>query len=100
MAYSRLYLFLLRRWWAAFILLGLSFVLGGLLTLNLLYTLSANFEFLRMYGVEAVREGGLKQFIEIVVTGYIAAACYVVFKVCEKALVERLSIVKKKGTES
>ena len=100
MVYSRLYLFLLHRWWAAFILLGVSFVLGGLLTLNLLYTLSANFEFLRMYGVEAVREGGLKQFIEIVVTGYIAAACYVVFKVCEKVLVERLSIDKKKGNES
>ena len=96
MAYSRFYAFLLQRWWLAFILLGLSFALGGLLTLNLLYTLSANFEFLSAYGFDAVREGGLRQFVEVLVSGYVAAACYVVFKVCEKVLVERVSIDKKK----
>jgi hypothetical protein len=98
--YSRVYAFLLRRWWVAFILLGVSFAVGGLLTLNLLYTLSANFEFLRMYGADAVRDGGLRQLVEMVVMGYVAAACYVVFKVCEKVLVERLSIDKKKDGKS
>ena len=97
-AYSRVYVFLLRRWWVAFILLGVSFVLGGLVTLNLLHVLSANFEFLAMYGAEAVREGGLRQLIEIVVSGYFAAACYVVFKLCEKVLVERL--IMNKGSDS
>jgi hypothetical protein len=97
-AYSRIYLFLLRRWWAAFILLGISFVLGGLLTLNLLHTLIANFEFLSMYGVEAVRDGGLWQLVQIVVSGYLAAAFYVVFKLCEKVLVERLTM--NKGSDS
>ena len=86
--YSRVYTFLLRHWWLTFVLLGISFVLGGLLTLNLLHTLSANFEFLSMYGVEAVRDGGLLQLVEIVASGYFAAACYVVFKLCEKVLVE------------
>jgi hypothetical protein len=95
MAYSRLYAFLLRHWWLAFIVLGLSFVLGGLLTLNLLHTLSANFEFLSSYGIDAVREGGLRQLIEVAVSGYFAAACYVVFKLCEKVLVERLSANKR-----
>jgi len=98
MAYSRLYQFLLRRWWVTFILLGVSFVLGGLLTLNLLHTLSANFEFLSMYGVEAVREGGLLQLLQIVLSGYFAAGCYVVFKLCEKVLVERL--IMNKGSDS
>ena len=99
-AYSRLFTFLLRRWWLAFILLGLSFVVGGLLTLNLLYTLSANFEFLQMYGVDAVREGGLMQLFGMVVSGYFAAACYVVFKLCEKVLVERLAVDKNEGSDS
>jgi hypothetical protein len=98
-AYSRVYTFLLRRWWVAFILLGISFVLGGLLTLNLLHTLSANFEFLSMYGVAAVRDGGLWQLVEIAVSGYFAAACYVIFKLCEKVLVERL-IMNSKGSDS
>ena len=100
MAYSRFYAFLQQRWWVAFILLGLSFALGGLLTLNLLYTLSANFEFLSAYGFDAVREGGLRQLVEALASGYVAAACYVVFKVCEKVLVERVSIDKKREIDS
>ncbi len=88
---SRVYVFLARRWWLAFILLGVSFVLGGLVTLNLLHMLSANLEFLSSYGFDALREGGFRQLLEIIVSGYFAAACYVVFKLCEKVLVERLS---------
>ena len=98
--YSRFYAFLARRWWAAFILLGVSFVLFGLITLNLLHMLSANFEFLASYGFEGLREGGFRQLVEIVVSGYFAAACYVVFKLCEKVLVERLSKKQQQGTDS
>ena len=94
MTYSRLYGFLLKRWWLAFILMGLSFVVFGLVTLNLLHTLGANLAFLTSYGVEAIREGGLLQLVELVVSGYLAAASYVFFKLCEKVLVERLATRK------
>ena len=104
MRYGRVYLFLLRRWWLAFMLLGISFVLGGLLTLNLLHTLSANFEFLSMYGFDAVRDGGLMQLLDVVASGYFAAAFYLIFKLCEKVLVERLAVAnspdKKKESDS
>ena len=100
MAYSRVYRFLSRRWWLAFILMGVSFVLFGLVTLNLLHTLSANLEFLTTYGFEAVHEGGLVQLLELVVSGYAAAAFYVFFKLCEKVLVERLATRKTEGNES
>ena len=96
--HSRLYAFLYARWWVTFVLLGASFVLFGFITLNLLHTLMANFEFLSMYGVEAVREGGLLQLFEIVGSGFIAALSYVIFKVCEKVLVERL--ITAKGVDS
>ncbi len=99
MAYSRLYSFLSRRWWITFILLGVSFVLGGLVTLDLLHVLSANVSFLTMFGLDALREGGLRQLIGIIVSGYFAAACYVVFKLCEKILVERLSVRKPANPE-
>jgi hypothetical protein len=98
MGYTRFYLFLLRRWWVALILLGVSFVLGGLLTLNLLHTLGANFSFLWMYGTDAVHEGGLGQLVEMLVSGYLAAGFYVIFKLCEKVLVECLS--RTKGSDS
>ena len=93
--YSRLYAFLSKRWWLTFILMGVSFVLFGLLTLNLLHTLGANLEFLGMHGVDAVREGGLMQLVGLILSGYMAAAFYVFFKLCEKVLVERLSVTKK-----
>ena len=96
--HSRLYVFLYGRWWLTFLLLGVSFVLFGFITLNLLHTLMANFEFLSMYGVEAVREGGLLQLLEIFGSGCFAAISYVVFKVCEKVLVERL--LTDKGIDS
>ena len=95
-SYSRIYAFLTKRWWAAFVLLGVSFVLFGLITLNLLHMLSANLEFLSSYGFDALREGGFMQLIEIIVSGYFAAACYVVFKLCEKVLVECLSNKQRK----
>jgi len=92
--YSRLHAFLFRHWWLTFLLLGFSFLLFGALSLNLLHTLNANFEFLSMYGVDAVREGALKQLAEIVISGYLAAAAYLISKLCEKVLVERLTAAK------
>ncbi len=98
--YNRLHAFLFRHWWLTFLLLGISFLLFGALSLNLLHTLSANFEFLSMYGVEAVREGALKQLAEIVISGYLAAAAYVISKLCEKVLVERLTAAKATPTDT
>jgi hypothetical protein len=94
MAATRLYAFLSRRWAVTFFLMGVSFVLFGLVTLNLLHTLSANLEFLSSYGADAIREGGLWQLVGLIVSGYAAAACYVFFKLCEKVLVERLAARK------
>ncbi len=100
MGTTRVYAFLSRRWWLTFALMGVNFVLFGLVSLNLLHTLAANFEFLTQYGLDAVREGGLLQLLELVVSGYAAAFFYVVFKLCEKVLVERMSFDKSKGIDS
>jgi len=91
MSHGRLYAFLLAHWWLAFLVFGISFVSFGLLSLNLVHLFAANFEFLSMYGVQAVRDGGLSQLLEIIASGFVAAAFYLVFKLCEKVLVERLA---------
>jgi|InoplaM2PM_1038566.scaffolds.fasta_scaffold07956_1 hypothetical protein len=88
---TRLYRMLSRRWWLALLLLGLSFVAFGIASLNLLDVLQANLRFLGEHGSDAVREGALLQLFELVVYGYVAAAFYLVFKVCEKVLVQRLT---------
>ncbi len=80
---------LLRHWWLALLIMGASFVLFGIASLNLVGVLQANLRFLAEHGLDAVREGALAQLAELAVYGYAAAAFYVVFKVCEKALVLR-----------
>ncbi len=92
MRHTRLHNLLYRHWWLTFLLLGASFVVFGLLSLNLVHTFSANVEFLTNYGTDAVREGGLVQLAELIATGYAAAAFYLVFKLCEKILVERMCL--------
>ena len=93
-ASGALYLFLYRRWWLTFLLLGASFVLFGLASANLVRSVMLSWEFLATYGADAVRDGGLWQLGALVVSGYLAVAFYVVFKLCEKVLVERLSNAK------
>ena len=90
-AESRVYGLLLRHWWLALLVMGVSFVLFGLASLNLLALLQANLRFLFEHGVDAVRDGALRQLIELLASGYAAAAFYVMFKVCEKALVARVT---------
>jgi hypothetical protein len=96
-AASRLFVYLSRHWVLAWTLMGMSFLLFGLLSLNLLHVLRANLNFLAEYGVDAARDGGLLQFAEILLMVYLAVACYVVFKFCEKILVERLAHISKKA---
>jgi hypothetical protein len=88
---SRLFRVLHRRWWLALLVMGFSFVAFGIASLNLLDILQANLRFLSAHGLDAVHEGGLVQLVELVVYGYVAAAFYLVFKVCEKALLWRLT---------
>lgn len=89
-----LYRLMLRRWWLALLMMGTSFVLFGLASMDLFATARANFQFFARHGMEAVREGGVIELLEIALDGYLAAGFYVVFKACEKALVHRLTTTK------
>jgi hypothetical protein len=90
---------MLRRWfhrvvlarlWATYVCLGVSFFAFGAGTLNIVYLLKANTDLLLSYGWQAVMDGGLQQLLELVVTGYLSLAAYVVFKACEYRLVNWL----------
>lgn len=81
----------LRRRWLAFVVMGLGFFGFGLGTLNLFMVLKANAELFAGYGWQAVMDGGLQQLGELLLTGYVSLACYLVFKTCEFALVRQLA---------
>ena len=87
---------MLRRWfhrailsrrWATFVVMGLAFLAFGAGSLNIFYVLKANLQFIGEHGWDALREGGLAQLLELLITGYASMAAYVVFKACEHSLV-------------
>jgi hypothetical protein len=81
----------LGRRWVTFLVMGLTFFGFGLGTLNLFMLLKANAELLAVHGWQAVRDGGLQQLVELVVTGYASMACYLIFKSCEYSLVRHFA---------
>lgn len=77
---------MLSRLWLSFIVLGLSFFAFGAGTLNLFYLLRANTDLVLEHGWVALMDGGAQQLVELLVTGYLSMAAYVVFKACEHRL--------------
>jgi len=82
--------YLMRHPLLTFLLMGFSFLSVGLVSLNLIYVFHANLEYLIDNGVMGLREGGLEQFVGLLLSGYLGMALYVVFKTCEKVLVDRV----------
>ena len=58
--------------------------------MNLFFLLKANGELLATHGWQAAMDGAAQQLIELLITGYVSMAAYVVFKACEHALVHDL----------
>ncbi|WP_394792112.1 hypothetical protein [Rhodoferax sp.] len=76
----------LRRLWLTYIVLGLAFFAFGAGSLNLVYMFQSNLHLLLDYGWRAVMEGGALQLLDLLFTGYLSLAAYVVFKACEYRL--------------
>jgi hypothetical protein len=75
---------------AIFLVMGLSFALGSLLSIDLVSVTYSNATFILEYGAMALRDGALLQAAQLLAVGALALACYVIFKCCEKLLVEVL----------
>jgi hypothetical protein len=88
---SRFFQWLVRRWLATYVLMGVGFVSFGVASLNLVQLFAANANFIFEHGLMGLLDGGLIQLVQLVLTAYVAVACYLLFKTCEHALVERLA---------
>lgn len=75
----------------SFLLLGVAFFVFGACTLNLGVLLLGNLRLLGEHGWQAAMEGGLRQLVELVGTGYLGIAAYVVLKTCEHRCVHWLT---------
>jgi hypothetical protein len=90
--HSRLYNWLAAHAPVCFLLMSLSFVVFGLLSLDLVRLVSANTGFLLRAGWDGFfADGGLVQLLELCLSALVAIAAYLVFKLCELVLVQRLA---------
>jgi hypothetical protein len=76
---------------ACFGVMTLSFMAFGLLTLDLVRVVGANWAFLTDNGAQGLRDGGLLQLAELVLTSLAAMAAWLLFKLCETLIVQSLT---------
>ena len=72
-----------------FVLAGAFFILFGVTSVNLFVLLEKNIELFLEWGWSVVEDGAAQQFVELVGSAYLSLAFYVLFKACERILVER-----------
>jgi len=81
----------LRRVSTSFVVLGLSFLGFGIVTVNLATLLKLNLDLVVQYGWQALMDGAAQQLLELLLSGYASMAFYIVFKACEYRLVHGLA---------
>jgi uncharacterized membrane protein HdeD (DUF308 family) len=81
----------LPRPWLTFIVMGIAFFAFGLGSYNLVMLFGANATLIANYGWQALMDGAARQLVELIVTGYLSMAAYLLFKVCEYSLAHRLA---------
>ena len=87
----------LSRRWLTFLVMGVAFAVFGVGTFNIFMMISANFGVISRYGWQALMDGAARQLVELIVTGYLSLAAYVVFKTCEHRLTRDFSEEKPRG---
>jgi hypothetical protein len=76
--------------WLTFLFMGIAAGGFALCSFNLLYLCQAKFNLIATYGAMAAFDGGILQLIELTAWGYLALACYVVFKGCVDGVLRRI----------
>lgn len=89
--HSALFDWLVRHSKSSFVLMCISFMAFGVLSYNLVVYIAANANYLLTYRWDAIVDGGAQQLLEIWGTAFLALGCYLVFKLCEHALIERIA---------
>jgi hypothetical protein len=74
-----------------FVIMAVAFAGFSLLTYNVFALLSANLDYVGRGGLMALMDGAARQLVEIVASIVGGLAFYIVFKACERLLVERLT---------
>jgi hypothetical protein len=89
--------FLYGRAWLTFSLMVGFFLLFGITSVNLFVLLKMNIDLFIEYGTMVIADGALEQLVDLVGSAILSIVFYLLFKVCERLLVERL-VARKFGS--
>lgn len=79
-----------RHWLLTLVMMALSALTFGLASYNLFFFFKANLELIAEHGAFVLFDGALEQFLYLCLHGFLSLAAYIIFKACEKTLVEHL----------
>lgn len=74
-----------------FVLMGVLFLLFGVTSVNLFVLLKMNIDLFIQYGAMVIADGAVEQLVDLIGSAYLSMVFYILFKVCERVLVERLT---------
>ncbi len=80
--------------WLTFGLMVGFFVLFGITSVNLFVLLKMNIDLFIEYGAMVIADGALEQLVDLIGSAILSIVFYLLFKVCERLLVERLTAKK------
>ena len=83
--------FLYVRPWLTFVLMVGFFLLFGITSVNLFVLLKMNIDLFVQYGLMVIADGALEQLFDLLLSAALSIVFYLVFKICERLLVERLT---------
>lgn len=82
--------FLYRHLLLTYLLMGLFFMLFGISSVDLFFTLRANINLFIEYGAMVIDDGALTQLIELIGMAILSLALFAACATCERILVKRL----------
>jgi len=90
--------FLRRHQLLTFVLMGAFFLLSGVASIDLYVVLKANIDLFQKYGTAVIDDGALIQLAEILGMTVLSILCFVLFIVCERIVVDRLTATLREVT--
>ena len=91
--------FLFRHPTVTFVLMGAFFLAFGVTSVNLFVLLKMNIDLFVEYGLMVIEDGALQQLVELLSSAYLSMLFWLLFRLCERIIIERLIRARIRGAE-
>ncbi len=79
--------------------MGAFFLAFGVTSVNLFVLLKMNIDLFVQYGLMVIEDGALQQLVELLSSAYLSMMFWLLFRLCERIIVERMIRARLRGAE-